>query len=101
MLTTHGAVLVYLSARPSESMRSMAAALQMTERTVAGAIADLRSSGYIDVQKRGRTNLYVIRYDLPLPRAVFASQTLGDFLRALKVSLPPPASRPRRRGRPK
>lgn len=96
MLTTHGAVLVYLSVRPSDSMRSMAAVLQMTERTVASAIADLRNSGYIKVLKRGQTNTYIIELDMPGPRAVFASLTIGDFLRALKISLPePPASPPR------
>ncbi len=93
MLTTHGAVLVYLSIRQNDSMRSMAAALQMTERTVASVIADLRSSGYIAVQKRGRTNIYVVQHDRPLPRAIFAALTLGDFLGALRVSLPTPPAR--------
>jgi hypothetical protein len=102
MLTTHGAILVYLSVRPNDSMRDIAAALQMTERTVASAIADLRDTGYIQVERRGRTNFYVIDHTRPLPRPAFASLALGDFLSALRITLPTrsPATprRPRSRG---
>ena len=104
-LTNHGAVLVYLAVRPNETMRSIAAALGLTERTMATVISELHAEGYISVQRRGRRNHYTVNLDMPLRRSVFTGLTLGAFVSALRLKLPPPppdapqrpAGEPRRR----
>jgi predicted transcriptional regulator len=93
MLTNHGAVLVYLNSRPRDTVRSMAAVLGMSERTVATVIADLRSEGYIAVRRNGRRNEYVINHDVRLKRTFFPGTTLGDFLHSLRIPLAPPSPR--------
>lgn len=92
LLTNHGAVLVYLNARPGDTVRSMAAALALSERTVAAVVADLREDGYITVRRNGRRNYYVINHEMPLKRTFFPGTTMGDFLRPLKIPLTPPSA---------
>ena len=70
----------------------MAAALGMSERTVAAVLADLRADLYITVRRNGRRNYYVINHEMPLKRTFFPGTTLGDFLQPLKVALAPPSS---------
>jgi len=91
LLTNHGAVLVYLNSRPGDTIRSMAATLGMSERTVAAVVADLRAAGYITVNRGGRRNHYAINHDMPLRRTYFPGTTIGDFLRPLKITVTPPS----------
>ena len=99
LLTNHGAALLFLAFRPNDTVRSAAAALNLTERTMAAIIADLRATGYLEVQRRGRRNTYTINYDLPAPRTAFRGLTVGSFLRSLKITLQPPPRRPATRRR--
>lgn len=91
LLTNHGAVMVYLNSRPGDTIRSMADALGMSERTVAAVIADLRAEGYIVVHRDGRRSRYEINHEMPLRRAFFPGTTIGDFLHHLKITVTPPA----------
>ena len=65
----------------------MAAALGMSERTVAAVLADLRADEYISIRRNGRRNYYVINHEMSLKRTIFPGTTIGDFLRPLKISL--------------
>ncbi len=64
-------------------MRSVAAALGMTERTTAAVIADLRAEAYVRVRRRGRHNHYGVNQRKPLRRSAHSGVTVGDLLSAL------------------
>lgn len=79
-LTNHGTVLLYIADHQDDTMRSIAAALGLTERTTAAVIADLRAAGYIKVQRRGRHNHYSINGDMPLRRQAHRQLYVRDLL---------------------
>jgi DNA-binding transcriptional ArsR family regulator len=82
-LTNHGTVLLHIAGHPDDTMRSIAAALGLTERTTAAVIADLRAAGYLTVQRRGRHNHYTVNGGLPLRRQAHAQINVRDLLGVL------------------
>lgn len=64
-------------------MRSIVAALGLTERTAAAVIADLRVAGYLKVRRRGRHNHYTVNGSLPLRRPAHAQLHVRDLLGAM------------------
>lgn len=82
-LTNHAAVLLHLAGHPDDTMRSVAIALGLTERTTAAVIADLRAEAYVRVRRRGRHNHYSVNPRKPLRRRAHMSSTVGDLLSAL------------------
>ena len=81
-------------------MRSIAAALGLTERTTAAVIADLRAAGYINVQRRGRHNHYSVNGDMPLRRPAHAQLNVHDLLGTLATLTAPGEEVAGRRRRP-
>ena len=67
-ITNHAAVLTLLNREEHLTSREIAAALDITERTVIRIIKDLEAEGYITKRKEGRENRYTINHDLPLRR---------------------------------
>jgi DNA-binding MarR family transcriptional regulator len=67
-ITNHAAVLTLLNREERLTSREIAAALDITERTVIRMIKDLEAEGYITKRKEGRENRYTINKDLPLRR---------------------------------
>jgi DNA-binding transcriptional ArsR family regulator len=67
-ITNHAAVLTLLNREEHLTSREIAAALDITERTVIRIIKDLEAGGYITKRKEGRENRYTINKDLPLRR---------------------------------
>ncbi|HEY42635.1 MAG TPA: helix-turn-helix transcriptional regulator [Anaerolineae bacterium] len=67
-ITNHAAVLTLLNREEHMTSREIAAALDITERTVIRIIKDLEAEGYITKRKEGRENRYTINKDLPLRR---------------------------------
>ncbi len=82
-LTNHGTVLLHIADHQDDTMRSIAAALGLTERTTAAVIADLRAAGYIKVQRRGRHNHYSVDGDMPLRRQAHSQFNVRDLLGVL------------------
>ena len=64
-LTNHARVLLYIAHDPEARLRDLAAALDITERTAYGIVADLTEAGYVVKEKVGRRNRYRIEKDLP------------------------------------
>lgn len=85
ILTNHGSVLLHLAQRPDDTIRSIAAALGLTERTTAAIIADLRQAGYIQVQRRGRHNHYIVNSHMPLRRPAHSKLSVGNLIETLAV----------------
>ncbi|MGW1609231.1 helix-turn-helix transcriptional regulator [Streptomyces sp. NPDC002285] len=93
-LTSHARVLVALSRDPNARLRTIAAACQITERTVQVIIADLEHAGYLRRQRAGRGNQYILSLDQPFRHPAEG----GLFVRALvelAASAAPSAQPPR------
>lgn len=65
-LSRHGLVLSYIAKHPRSTLREIAAAINITERTAHKTISELESEGYVETLKRGRNNLYHINAHLSL-----------------------------------
>ncbi len=59
-LTNHARVLIMIARDPGIRLRDVAAACDVTERTVQGIVADLESAGYLTRRRLGRRNRYVV-----------------------------------------
>ena len=88
-LTNHARALVFVADNPDARLRDLASALDVTERTAYGIVADLTEAGYVVKERDGRRNRYHIQDQLPLRDTVTRERTIGEVLDLL-------AARPRR-----
>ena len=82
-LTNHARALLYISRDSEARLRDLAAALDVTERTAYGIVADLTAAGYVVKEKDGRRNRYHIQDHLPLRDSISRERTIGDVLNLL------------------
>jgi hypothetical protein len=82
-LTNHAKALLLIAERPDALLRELAVALDVTERTAFGIVADLGDAGYVLKEKAGRRNRYSVQEHLPLPDAIGRERTVGDVLGVL------------------
>ena len=88
-LTNHSRALVFIADNPDARLRDLASALDVTERTAYGIVADLTEAGYVVKERDGRRNRYHIQDQLPLRDTVTRVRTIGEVLDLL-------SARPRR-----
>jgi len=79
-LTNHSHVLVVLHANPDMVLREVALAVGITERAVQRIIQDLETDGFIERERVGRRNRYVVLVDAPLRHPIEAHRKIGDLL---------------------
>lgn len=84
-ITNHARVLLFIASNPDARLRDLAVALDITERTAYGIVADLAEGGYIIKERGGRRNRYHIQEDLPMPEAMGQKRTIGEVLELLAV----------------
>ncbi len=94
-LSKHGLVLSYIARHPRSTIREIASAINITERTAHKTISDLESEGYVERQRVGRNNLYRINAHLSMRHETNRRVLVSDLLRALGWG-----QRPRRHERP-
>lgn len=82
-LTNHGLVLLYLSQHPQCTMREMAAAMNVTERTVHRVLVDLEKEGYISWERTAAGNNYKIKRESGLRHEITRDFVVGDLLHLL------------------
>jgi len=92
-LTNHARAMLFLAKDPDARLRDLAAALDVTERTAYGLVADLTKAGYVMKERDGRRNRYHIQDHLPLRDTIARERTMGEML-GLLVDFKPRA-RPR------
>lgn len=97
-LTSHARALLFIAADPGTRLRDLAAALEVTERTAHGIVADLAEAGYVVKEKDGRRNRYRIQTHLPLRDAISGGRTIGEVLDLLGGAREGPGTRASRRG---
>jgi DNA-binding IclR family transcriptional regulator len=93
-LTSHARALLFIAQNPEARLRDLASALDVTERTAYGVVADLTEAGYVVKEKDGRRNRYHVQEHLPLRDSIGRERTIGEVLDLLLEV------RQRRRSRP-
>ncbi|WP_371502853.1 MarR family transcriptional regulator [Kitasatospora sp. NBC_00374] len=86
-LTNHARVLSLIARDPDIRLRDVAAACQLTERSVQGIVADLESAGYLTHTREGRRNRYRILPGTELRHPAEAGRTVEALLRLLETDL--------------
>lgn len=79
-LTNHSHVLVVLHSKPELVLREVALEVGITERAVQRIIQDLESGGFIERERVGRRNRYVVLVDEPLRHPIESHRRIGDLL---------------------
>jgi DNA-binding IclR family transcriptional regulator len=97
-LTNHARALLCIAHDPGARLRDLASALDITERTAYGIVADLTAAGYVVKEKAGRRNRYHIQEHLPLRESITRERTIGEVLDLL-VDAPRPAAKARHQRR--
>ena len=91
-LTNHARALLYITDHTDARLRELAVALDVTERTAYGIVADLTEAGYVVKERDGRRNRYQVQEHLPLGDPITRERTIGELLELLTN-----AKRPKRR----
>jgi DNA-binding transcriptional ArsR family regulator len=93
--TNHARVLICIARDPGVRLRDLAVALDVTERSAYGIVADLVEAGYVVKDKEGRRNRYRVEVRRPLPEPIGGERTIGEVLGLLvDVESVPRASAP-------
>lgn len=79
-LTNHTHVLFVLHTHPDMVLREVASHVGITERAVQRIIVDLEGGGFIQREKVGRRNRYLVLTDQPLRHSLEAHRNIGDLL---------------------
>ncbi len=66
LVSRHGAILSYIAAYPDCTIKHLADAFSLAQRTVWGTISDLRREGMLCVRKDGRSHYYSVNLDARL-----------------------------------
>ena len=82
-ITNHGLVLLYISHNPQCTMREMASALGLTERTIQRVLDDLEAEGYVTWQRTDKGNIYEINNTRGLKHELTRDVIVGDLLALL------------------
>jgi predicted transcriptional regulator of viral defense system len=82
-LTHHAHVLLAVAQNNDAAVRDIAAVVGVTPRSALTILNDLERAGYLEREKRGRRNHYVLHADRPLRHPSNASHTVDDLIRAL------------------
>ncbi len=83
LLSTHGAVLVYVGKHPHVPSVDIARAVGVRERNAVRIIDELVSEGYLRKHLVDRVNEYEVNTDMVLRRPMMKNVTVGQFLKAL------------------
>ena len=82
-ITNHGLVLLYASRNPQCTMREMAVALGVTERSIHRVLKDLETEGYVTWQTTGKGNIYKINHARELKHELTKDSLVRDLLSLL------------------
>lgn len=82
-LTNHARAMLFIAKEPDARLRDLASALEVTERTAYGIVADLTDAGYVVKERDGRRNRLHIQGHLPLRDRIIRERTIGEVLNLL------------------
>lgn len=82
-LTHHAHVLLEVARNPDATIEELAAAVGVSTRSAVTILNDLEATGYVERERRGRRNHYVLHPDRPLRHPSNAAHTVGELIDAL------------------
>lgn len=82
-LTHHAHVLLEVAKNPDATIEQVAAAVGVSTRSAVTILNDLEATGYLERERRGRRNHYVLHPDRPLRHPSNAAHTVGELIEAL------------------
>ncbi|MFF5446356.1 helix-turn-helix transcriptional regulator [Streptomyces sp. NPDC012888] len=91
-LTNHARVLVAIARDPGVRLRDIAAACDLTERTVQAIVTDLQAAGYLTRVRDGRRNRYEIAPGSRFRHPAEAGREIAGLLAYLAAPLTMPPS---------
>lgn len=82
-LTHHAHVLLEVAKNPDATIEQLSAAVGVSTRSAVTILNDLDATGYVERERRGRRNHYVLHRDRPLRHPSNAAHTVGELIDAL------------------
>lgn len=82
-LTHHAHVLLEVSKRPDALLSDIASSVGISTRAAVSILNDLEDLGYVERERRGRRNHYVVHGDRPLRHPTNAAHTVSELVAAL------------------
>jgi predicted transcriptional regulator len=83
-LTHHAHLLLEVARNPDSTLEELARAVGVTTRSAVKILNDLETNGYLERERRGRRNHYVLHRDRPLRHPSNAAHTVDELIEALK-----------------
>ena len=77
-------MLLGIAFDPTATVRQIADAVGLTERSVHSIIADLVKREFVEKERVGRRSRYRLVEDTPLRHPLLRKRTLGDFLQLME-----------------
>ena len=77
--SSHGTVLFYIAIHPGCTITQIADGLCLTQRTIWGAVGDLRRANMLTVERRGRKHHYSVNMEAPFRAPTINTITLGTL----------------------
>jgi len=78
--TNHAHVLICLARNSQQPLREVAISVGITERAVQRIVAELEEAKYLERERVGRQNCYVIHTGVRLRHPLEAHRTIGNLL---------------------
>jgi predicted ArsR family transcriptional regulator len=82
-ITNHGTVLLDLAEHPGDRLSDIADRVGISRRAVQMIISDLVEAGYVERERVGRRNKYVVDTTRPLRHPSLSHQRVGHLLTLL------------------
>ncbi|HPU04185.1 MAG TPA: MarR family transcriptional regulator, partial [Rhodoglobus sp.] len=77
-------LLLRVAQNPDATLEELAAAAGITTRSAVTILNDLETDGYLERERRGRRNHYVLHRDRPLRHPSNAAHTVDELIEALQ-----------------
>ena len=82
-LTHHAHVLVELAKNPDITVQHLSETVGISARATVNILNDLVADGYVERERRGRRNHYVIHGESPLRHPANATHSLNELIATL------------------
>lgn len=82
--SSHGIILFHIVLNPGCTVPDIADSLCLTQRTVWGAIGNLRRAGMLNIERRGRRHYYTVNMDALFRAPMIKGVTLGTLFGRLQ-----------------
>lgn len=83
-VTNHTQVLLCIAADPDVRLRDIAESVGITVGSAQRILADLIEAGYVEREREGRRNRYLINFELPMRHEAQEGHEIGDLLDLLR-----------------